>query len=67
MENFQPLVRLLLSKGGAVQVTDLAQLERVLPSLLQNDAVTRHMAVAAREALRTHEGSTRKTAALLLA
>lgn len=67
MENFDALVRLLLAKGGAVQVKDLTELESALDRLLKDPAGTRQIALAGREALQEHDGSTRKTAALLLA
>ena len=66
MENFQALVRILLANGGAMQVKNLDELEQTLRRLLENDEDAGRMASAGLEALRWHEGSTRRTAALLL-
>jgi 3-deoxy-D-manno-octulosonic-acid transferase len=66
MENFEALVRLLLAKGGAIRVQDVAELETVLLRLLKDGAETRRVAEAGREALQVHEGSTRATAGQLL-
>jgi 3-deoxy-D-manno-octulosonic-acid transferase len=66
MENFEALVRLLLAKGGAIQVKHIAELESTLLRLLKDADSARRIAEAGREALHAHEGSTRVTAALLL-
>ncbi|MFZ4763335.1 MAG: 3-deoxy-D-manno-octulosonic acid transferase [Roseimicrobium sp.] len=66
MENFDALVALLLSKGGASQVQDFAELEVVVRQLLQNPSDAKLMAEAGRAALQAHEGSTRRTVAALL-
>jgi 3-deoxy-D-manno-octulosonic-acid transferase len=66
MENFEALVRLLLAKGGAVRVQDMAELETVLLRLLKDARGARFIAEAGREALQAHEGSTRMTASQLL-
>jgi 3-deoxy-D-manno-octulosonic-acid transferase len=66
MENFEALVRLLLAKGGAVRVKDMAELESALLRLLKDGDSARCIAEAGREALQVHEGSTRATAAVLL-
>lgn len=66
MENFEALVRILLAKSGAVQVKDLPGLEGALSKLLNDEGEARHVALAGQEALKAHEGSTRRTAAWLL-
>jgi 3-deoxy-D-manno-octulosonic-acid transferase len=66
MENFEALVRLLLAKGGAIRVKDMAELESALLGLLKDAVNARRMAGAGREALHAHEGSTRMTASQLL-
>lgn len=67
MENFDALVRILLAKSGAVQVQDLRGLETALLRLLQDEGESARIALAGRDALKAHEGSTRRTVALLLA
>ncbi len=66
MENFAPLVRLLLASGGAVQVADFAELERRLGEVLRNPAEATRLAQAGAGALRAHEGATSRTAAALV-
>jgi 3-deoxy-D-manno-octulosonic-acid transferase len=67
MENFDALVRVLLARRGAVQVADFAGLEDALRGLFQDPVLARKTAEAGREALKSHEGSTRRTVAHLLA
>jgi 3-deoxy-D-manno-octulosonic-acid transferase len=67
MENFEALVRILLSKSGAVRVGDFAELEATLARLLNDAEEARRIGLAGHDALQAHEGSTRRTAALLLA
>jgi 3-deoxy-D-manno-octulosonic-acid transferase len=66
MENFEALVRILLAKQGAVQVQDFTELQRSLQRLLQDAPASERLAHAGRDALRAHEGSTRRTAEMLL-
>ena len=66
MENFDALVRILLAKSGAVQVRDFDDLQQMLQRLLRNAPESERLAHAGREALRAHEGSTRRTAQMLL-
>lgn len=66
MENFLPLVKLLLDARGARQVRGLEELAPVLAELLSRPEQGREMAQAGRLALLRHQGATRKTAALLL-
>ena len=65
MENFKPLVSLLLGSGGAVQVAGLNELEPVLESLLADPARRDSLALAGRTALMRHQGATQRTAALV--
>ena len=67
MENFDALVRVLLARGGALQVADFAELEVQLQTLLQDPALARKTASAGRDALQSHEGSTKRTVEHLLA
>ncbi len=65
MENFAPLVALLLGSGGAVQVSGLQELQPALEPLLADPAKRDAQAQAGRAALMRHQGATRRTAALL--
>lgn len=67
MENFDALVRILLAKNGAVQVEDFTELEATLLRLLLDSAEARRIGLAGHDALQAHEGSTQRTATLLLA
>ncbi len=66
MENFRPLVELLLKKGGAQQVADFAALEAACCTLLQDDAKAKRMAQAGHDALAVHEGATLRSVERLL-
>jgi 3-deoxy-D-manno-octulosonic-acid transferase len=61
MENFEPLVDLLLKHHGAIQVPDVAALERQLHALLTDPALCQRLGTAGHAALRAHEGATVKT------
>lgn len=65
MENFEPLVKLLLEAGGAWQVPDLAALTEALRLLLADPGRGHAQANAGREALMKHQGATQETALLL--
>lgn len=65
MENFEPLVKLLLGAGGAWQVPNLTALTEALHSLLADPTRGHAQASAGREALMKHQGATQKTASLL--
>ncbi len=65
MENFIPLVSLLLNAGGAIQVPGLAELEPALDTLLTDPARRHALAQAGRTALMRHQGATTRTAQLL--
>jgi 3-deoxy-D-manno-octulosonic-acid transferase len=66
MENFDALVRILLAKNGAIHVHDFGDLQTTLLRFLQDGPAAAELAKAGREALRAHEGSTRRTAEILL-
>jgi 3-deoxy-D-manno-octulosonic-acid transferase len=66
MENFDALVRVLLARGGAVQVPDFAALEQELDAMLREPARADRIAEAGHDALQAHKGATSRTADLLL-
>ncbi len=66
MENFLPLVKLLLDAQGAAQVAGLEELEACLDRLLAEPAKGARMAEAGRQALMRHQGATTRTASRLL-
>ncbi len=66
MENFTPLVDLLLKKRGAQQVADFNELESACLTLLQDRAKTSAMAQAGHTALKAHEGATQRSITHLL-
>jgi 3-deoxy-D-manno-octulosonic-acid transferase len=66
MENFTPLVELLLKKGGAQQVADFDELTAACLALLQDKTKAAHMAQAGHQALKAHEGATQRSAERLL-
>ncbi len=67
MENFEPLVDLLLKHQGAVQVPDVTALEKELASLLTDAVRCQRLGESGHAALRAHEGATDKTLAALFA
>jgi len=66
MENFTPLVDLLLKKKGAEQVADFTELESACLTLLQDSEKAARMGQSGRTALQVHEGATVRTAFHLL-
>ncbi len=66
MENFEPLVELLLRHEGALQVPDELELERQLGALLAAPEKCRRLGAAGFAALQAHAGATSKTVSLLL-
>ena len=66
MENFTPLVDLLLKHGGAQQVADFAELESACRTLLNDEAKAKRMAQAGHDALTIHEGATMRSVERLL-
>jgi 3-deoxy-D-manno-octulosonic-acid transferase len=61
MENFEPLVELLLKAQGAVQIPDVLGLETELSKLLADKALRDAFGAAGYAALSAHEGATVKT------
>lgn len=66
MENFTPLVDLLLEHRGALQVRDFAELESKAASLLENHAQAAEMARHGLQALQAHQGATARTVKAIL-
>jgi 3-deoxy-D-manno-octulosonic-acid transferase len=66
MENFTPLVELLLKKGGAQQVAGFDELTTACLALLQDKTKAAQMAQAGHQALKAHEGATQRSAERLL-
>ncbi|MDZ4404787.1 glycosyltransferase N-terminal domain-containing protein [Prosthecobacter sp.] len=66
MENFTPLVDLLLKHGGAQQVADFKELTSACLTLLQNKPKAFHMAHAGHKALQIHQGATQRSVERLL-
>ncbi|MDB6154467.1 MAG: Three-deoxy-D-manno-octulosonic-acid transferase domain protein [Chthoniobacteraceae bacterium] len=66
MENFAPVVQLLLDRDAAVQVSNPVDLEVQLRSLLLDPARRERLQTSAIAALSVHRGSLERTAALLL-
>lgn len=67
MENFEALVDLLLKQGGAVQVPDVAALEKELSALLADTTRCQRLGDSGHAALRAHEGATEATLKRLVA
>ncbi len=67
MENFEALVDLLLKQGGAVQVPDVAALEKELSALLADTSKCQRLGDSGHAALRAHEGATEATLKKLVA
>lgn len=61
MENFEPLVKLLLDSGGAIQVPDLGSLPSILKGLLENPGSAAAIGSAGHAALTRHAGATQRT------
>ena len=66
MENFTPLVDLLLKHDGAQQVADFTGLESACRVLLKDEAKAKRMAHAGHDALTIHEGATMRSVERLL-
>ena len=66
MENFEPLVALLLKRKGALQVSDFDELGSSCLSLLIAPAQALQMAHSGYDALKGHEGATTRTCERLL-
>ena len=66
MENFEALVKLLLSRQGAVQVSDFAEAETTVERLLNDPSAAQRLALNGQQALQAHAGSTQRTVERLL-
>jgi 3-deoxy-D-manno-octulosonic-acid transferase len=67
MENFSALAAVLLERGGAIQVPDVAALETAVARLLDDPPAARTMVANARLALEPHQGAARRTISAILA
>ena len=65
MENFATLARTLVSKNGAIQVSDIDSLERAVDNLLRDSETRQRLVQSAREVLNQHRGATARAAALV--
>jgi 3-deoxy-D-manno-octulosonic-acid transferase len=66
MENFEGVVKLLLSKGGAIQVADVEELRLRVAALLKDSNTRSTMGAHAIDAIRPHQGSTLRTVDALM-
>ena len=67
MQNFEPLVKLLLEVGGALQVPSLEHLSQALEKLVCDPSLASRMGEAGFSALTRHTGATRRSIDHLLA
>ncbi len=65
MENFATLAKTLVSKDGAIQVSDVDSLEQALGKLLRDGQARQRLVQNAREVLNQHRGATARAAALI--
>jgi 3-deoxy-D-manno-octulosonic-acid transferase len=65
MENFATLSKTLVSKNGAIQVSDIDSLERAVDNLLRDSETRQRLVQSAREVLNQHRGATARAAALI--
>lgn len=65
MENFATLAKTLVSKNGAIQVSDIDSLERAVDNLLRDSETRQRLVESAREVLNQHRGATARAAALI--
>jgi 3-deoxy-D-manno-octulosonic-acid transferase len=61
MENFEPLVALLLQAKGAIQAPNLATLPETIQSLLRDPARAKAIGTSAHNALSRHAGAAQRT------
>lgn len=66
MQNFPQVVPQFLARGGAVQVQDAAELERVLGELLSDPARRQQLGRMGQEVVRENLGSLEKTAEMIV-
>ncbi len=67
MQNFEPLVRLLVASGGAIQVPSLERLAKTLEPLVSDPTLAMRLGQAGYAALARHSGATRRSIEHLLA
>src|SRR5438309_7399980 len=65
MENFATLSKTLVSKNGAIEVSDIDSLERAVDNLLRDSETRQRLVQNAREVLNQHRGATARAAALI--
>jgi 3-deoxy-D-manno-octulosonic-acid transferase len=65
MENFARLAKTLVSKNGAIQISDIDSLERAVDNLLRDSETRQRLVQSAREVLNQHRGATARAAALI--
>jgi 3-deoxy-D-manno-octulosonic-acid transferase len=65
MENFATLARALVSKNGAIQVSDETSLEQAVDKLLRDSTARQALVENAEQVLTNHRGATARTAALV--
>jgi 3-deoxy-D-manno-octulosonic-acid transferase len=58
MENFATLAKALVSKKGAIQVSDMGSLELTIAELLRDSEARKRLVQRAREVLSEHQGAT---------
>jgi 3-deoxy-D-manno-octulosonic-acid transferase len=66
MENFEALVRMLLSRHGALEVKDFTELAQRVSYLLDKPHEAAKLSKSGLGALQAHEGSTQRSAGILL-
>ena len=66
MQNFEPLVKLLLAPSGAVQVADWSELEAKAAEILDQPNIAEKIGHAGKAALLKHHGATQATVERLL-
>src|SRR5213595_2453378 len=66
MENFATLAQTLVAKKSAIQVLDVAELERAAEKLLRDDEARQLLVQGAEGALAQHRGATARTAQLIV-
>jgi 3-deoxy-D-manno-octulosonic-acid transferase len=66
MQNFAEIVRIFLSRGGAVQVADAAELERVLGELLADERRRDELGRKALEIVRENRGGIERTVDMIV-
>lgn len=65
MENFESIVQLLLARNGAIQANSKEHMQQLIDELLFDSDRRQKLGANAESALSVHQGSTRRTAALI--